>query len=200
MDILGERWAVPVMRELMLGPRRFSDLKASINGISANALTRRLARLEEVGTIMRTTLPPPASVQVYALTQWGGELGPVLQALGRWAVRSPEHDATRPFSPTSLLLSFRTMASPKALEGMNCSIQLHLKGEEFFWRSDDGAVSIGRGRIDAPDIRVRGDPSAVAGAVYMGLSAEELEIDGDLDKWRRFCGLFELPPKAGAAG
>ena len=198
MDILGERWAVPVMRELMLGPRRFSDLKASINGISANALTRRLARLEEVGTIMRETLPPPASVRVYRLTQWGAELGPVLQALGRWAVRSPEHDPTRPFSPTSLMLSIRTMAAPAALEGKSAAIQFELGGEAYFWVCDAGAVDIGRGEVEAPDLHVRGDSSAVAAAIYMGAEGDDVEIAGDQDLWRWFRTLFVLPPKASA--
>ena len=107
MDIIGERWALPVMRELMLGPRRFGELKASLRGISANVLTQRLEGLEATGVLKRSRLPPPASVQVYELTPWGYEAGPIFQAMGRWAVKSPTHDPTRPFSAVSLMLSFR---------------------------------------------------------------------------------------------
>ncbi|MBD59208.1 MAG: transcriptional regulator [Citromicrobium sp.] len=196
MDIIGERWAVPVMRELMLGPRRFSELKTSINGISANALTRRLARLEEVGAILREVLPPPASVQVYALTAWGAELGPVLQALGRWAVRSPEHDPTRPFSPTSLMLSLRAMASAEALHGMSAAIRFVLNGEDFFWRCEDGAVAVGRGEIESPDLTVSGNSSAVAAAIYGGADSADVSVEGEDALWARFRALFTLPPKA----
>ena len=109
MDIIGERWALPVMRELMLGPRRFSDLRRSLPLLSANVLTQRLAGLEEAGIVTRKRLPAPANVQVYALTPWGQEAGPIFQVLGRWAARSPRHDPMRPFSPVSLMLSMRTM-------------------------------------------------------------------------------------------
>ena len=114
MDLIGERWSMPLIRELLLGPRRFSDLRASLRGISANVLTQRLEGLEAAGVLVRRKLPPPASVQVYELTPWGYEAAPIFQALGRWAVRSPHHDPTRPFSPVSLMLSLRTMFSDAA--------------------------------------------------------------------------------------
>ena len=67
MDLIGERWSMPLIRELLLGPRRFGDLKTSLNGISANVLSQRLEGLEEAGVLIRRKLPPPASVQVYEL-------------------------------------------------------------------------------------------------------------------------------------
>ncbi|MBA3577769.1 MAG: helix-turn-helix transcriptional regulator, partial [Sphingomonas sp.] len=73
LELIGERWALLVLRELMLGPRRFTELKAELPGISANVLTQRLAELEERGLVRRTRLPPPASVQVYEATRWGLE-------------------------------------------------------------------------------------------------------------------------------
>src|ERR671919_409087 len=88
MDLVGERWALLVMRELMLGPKRFSDLRADLPGISANVLTQRLEGLEAAGIVVRRKLPPPASSQVYELTRWGYESEPIFQALGRWAARS----------------------------------------------------------------------------------------------------------------
>src|ERR687889_1230549 len=104
LDLVGERWALLVMRELMLGPRRFRDLKASLPAISANVLTQRLEGLEAAGVLVRRKLPPPASAQVYELTAWGRESEPIFQALGRWAARSPAHDPGLPFSTASLLL------------------------------------------------------------------------------------------------
>ncbi|HEY0327352.1 MAG TPA: helix-turn-helix domain-containing protein, partial [Allosphingosinicella sp.] len=133
MDLIGERWAMPVIRELLMGPRRFGDLKRSLNGISANVLTQRLEGLEAAGILARRKLPPPASVQVYELTPWGYEAAPIFQALGRWAVRSPRHDPSRPFSPVSLMLSMRTMVADTAAGDFEARIQLVMKGEPFFW-------------------------------------------------------------------
>src|SRR5918912_1181169 len=103
LDLVGERWALLVMRELMLGPKRFSDIRAGLPGISANVLTQRLEGLEAAGVLVRRKLPSPASAQVYELTPWGYEAEPIFQALGRWAARSPEHDPSLPFSAVSLM-------------------------------------------------------------------------------------------------
>src|SRR5215213_3923003 len=92
LDLIGERWAMLVLRELAYGPRRFSELKADLPGISANVLTQRLAELERRGLVRKVKLPPPASVQVYEATHWGLEAVPLIASLGRWAARSPLHD------------------------------------------------------------------------------------------------------------
>src|ERR1700712_553090 len=89
LDLVGERWALLVIRELLLGPKRFGDLRDSLPGISANVLTQRLEGLEATGVLTRHKLPPPANAQVYELTPWGYESEPIFQTLGRWAARSP---------------------------------------------------------------------------------------------------------------
>src|SRR5205085_4882656 len=142
LDLVGERWALLVMRELMLGPKRFGDLRASLPGISANVLTQRLESLEAIGALNRRKLPPPASVQVYELTPWGYESEPIFQALGRWAARSPSHDPTLPLSAVSLMLSFRTMFDPARARGFAARIGFRI-GEESF------VVVIAKGRLDA---------------------------------------------------
>ena len=111
MELLGERWAMLVLRELAYGPRRFSELKADLLGISANVLTQRLGELEERGLVVKKKLPSPANVQGYEATEWGLEAEPIVQTLGRWAARSPRHDPTLPISGVSILLSVRTMYS-----------------------------------------------------------------------------------------
>src|SRR3546814_2392055 len=95
------------MRELMLGPKRFSDLRADLPGISANVLTQRLEGLESSGLLARRKLPAPASTQVYELTEWGYEAEPIVQSLGSWAARSPQHDPALPISATSLMTRCR---------------------------------------------------------------------------------------------
>src|SRR5690349_5689975 len=132
LDLVGERWALLVMRELMLGPKRFSDLRESLPGISANVLTQRLEGLEAAGVLIRRKLPPPASAQVYELTEWGYESEPIFQALGRWAARSPTHDPTLPFSAASLLLSLRTMLDAGRAQGLAARIGFRLSENETF--------------------------------------------------------------------
>lgn len=198
MGIIGERWAVPVIRELSLGPRRFSDIKRGINGISANALTQRLTKLEQAGVLEKGILPPPASVQVYGLTPWGQETGPLLQMLGRWAVKSPDHDPSRPFSATSLMLSFRTMFTLDGAEDFSASIGFVLDGEDFYWTRRDGQLSVGRGMAEGVDVVIRGTPSAVAAQVYRGQRSaqSDISVSGDERVWMRFIGGFQMPEKA----
>src|SRR5919112_6180673 len=85
LELLGERWAMLVLRELAYGPRRFSELKSDLQGISANVLTQRLTELEARGLVKKVRLPPPASVQVYEATEWGLEAVPTIASLGKWA-------------------------------------------------------------------------------------------------------------------
>ena len=196
MDLIGERWSMPLIRELLLGPRRFSDLRASLHGISANVLTQRLEGLEAAGVLLRRRLPPPASVQVYELTPWGYEAAPIFQALGRWAVRSPHHDPTRPFSPVSLMLSLRTMFADAAAGEFAARIQLVMNGEPFFWVREKGTIAIGRGEIEHPDLTLTGTPSDIAGFVYVGAPLDSIRAEGDLRLARRLPSFFPMPDKA----
>ena len=200
MDLIGDRWAMPIVRELLLGPRRFSDIKASLRVISANVLTQRLGDLEQAGLLTRRKLPPPASVQVYELTLWGYESAPIFQAMGRWAVRSPRHDPTKPFSPVSLMLSLRTMFSPQVAGDFAARIQLRLGEEDFFWIREGQDIRIGRGEIERPDLILAGaSPSDIAAVVYGGAPAESIMTAGDIDLAHRFATFFPMPPKADSA-
>jgi DNA-binding HxlR family transcriptional regulator len=200
MDLIGDRWAMPVVRELLLGPRRFGDIKASLRGISANVLTQRLGELEQAGLVTKRKLPPPASVQVYELTQWGYESAPIFQAMGRWAVRSPRHDPTKPFSPVSLMLSLRTMFSPQAAGDFGARIQLLLGEEEFFWIREGQDIRIGRGAIERPDLVLRGESASdIAAVMYGGAPPESILAEGDVELLRRLPTFFPMPEKAAAS-
>jgi DNA-binding HxlR family transcriptional regulator len=202
LDLVGERWALLVMRELMLGPKRFSDLRESLPGISANVLTQRLESLEAAGVLMRRKLPPPGAAQVYELTEWGYESEPIFQALGRWAARSPAHDPTLPFSAASFFLSLRTMLDSSKAAGIDARIGFRLGEETFLAHLADGRIDIARGALDRADLILTGTPPVLAGAIYGGQTLEALEgagllrIEGDRELARRFIGLFPLPPKA----
>lgn len=202
LDLVGERWALLVMRELMLGPRRFSDLRASLPGISANVLTQRLEGLEAAGVLVRRRLPPPAATQVYELTPWGYESEPILQALGRWAAHSPAHDPRLPISTASLLLSLRTMFDPARAEGLDARIGFRIGEEAFLARLADGLLRIAAGPLDGADLVFTGTAQALAGAIYGGQALAALEragalrIEGDRALAERFVTLFPLPSKA----
>src|SRR3712207_438329 len=152
LDLVGERWALLVMRELMLGPKRFSDLRADLPGISANVLTQRLAGLEAAGVLVRRKLPPPASAHVYELTPWGYESEPIFQALGRWAARSPEHDPSLPLSAVSLFLSFRTMIDPQRAGSLDARIGFRIGAETFLARLAEGRIAVARDALDEADV------------------------------------------------
>jgi DNA-binding HxlR family transcriptional regulator len=204
LDLIGERWALLVLRELMLGPKRFSDIRADLPGISANVLTQRLEGLESSGLVVRRKLPPPAATRVYELTEWGYEAEPIIQAMGRWATRSPGHDPTLPLSATSLMLSFRTMGDPARMAGLDARIGFAIGAERFLLRLAGGRIEVGRGPIDGADAVVTGPAAAIAGAVYGGVPLDALEaegalrIEGDRSLAGRFTTLFPLPPKADA--
>lgn len=112
LDLIGERWALIVVRELLLGPKRFVDLEQDIAGINPGVLARRLQAMVESGIVMRRALPRPADVTVYDLTDWGRELEDVNAALSRWAVRSPRLPLHADMSPDTLVLAMRAHARP----------------------------------------------------------------------------------------
>jgi DNA-binding HxlR family transcriptional regulator len=195
-----------VIRELMLGPKRFGDLRGDLPGISANVLTQRLESLEAAGVLTRRKLPPPASAQVYELTPWGYEAEPIFQSLGRWAARSPAHDPSLPLSAVSLLLSFRTMFNSKQARDLAARIGFRFGRETFLVRIEAGQVEAARGENAQADVVFTGPPPVVAAAVYGGVPLATLEaqgalaLEGDRALAERFVTLFTLPPKVGAAG
>lgn len=206
LDLIGERWALLVIRELMLGAKRFSDIRADLPGISANTLTQRLEGLERAGIVIRSQLPPPASGQVYELTEWGYQSKPIMGALGRWATRSPGHDPTLHFSPVSLMLSFEAMGQPGLPRDIHAVIGFRLGRESYGARITGGAIRAERGLPAGADLVFAGAPAAVAAAVYGGVPLAALEadgaltIEGDRKLAERFVALFPLPPKAGSNG
>src|SRR5437588_4170411 len=122
LELIGDRWSMLVLRELAYGPRRFSELKSDLPGISANVLSQRLAELEQRQVVRRSRLPPPASVQVYEATEWGLEAAPVIALLGKWAARSPMHDPTLPISHVAIMMSLQTMLDPTLAGDMEAKL------------------------------------------------------------------------------
>lgn len=211
LDLVGERWALLVMRELMFGPRRFGDLKADLCGVSANVLTQRLEGLEASGIVRRKKLPPPASVQVYELTDWGYEAQPVFEVLGRWAARSPRHDPGLPISAISVMMSLRTMfdvAAWTASGAPETTVGFVFGEQTFRARIADGELTSARvadaAALSDCDLMFTGAPVAVPSFVYGMRPLAEMEAEGSLaltgDRAaaERFQTWFGLPEKAAA--
>ena len=202
LDLVGDRWALLVIRELFFGPRRFGDLRQSLPGISANVLTQRLEELASRGIVVRRVLPPPASTPVYDLTDWGRESEPIFQTLGRWAARSPSHDPTLAFSASSLLLSLRTMFDGGRAARFEGRIGLRIGRESFVARIANGAIEVGLGDVSGAECVFTGDARTIAAAIYGGqplaalAASGALGVEGDRALSERFVTWFPLPPKA----
>ena len=202
MELVGERWSMLIIRELMLGGRRFSDLRASLPGISAKVLTERLAGLEQAGVLTKRKLPPPAATQVYELTEWGYLAEPAIQELGRWAARSPLHDPRLPLSPVSFLLSMRTLLDRERARELKAVIGFDTDGEQFVGRLGDGALPIVREEPKGVDVLFRARTPMELAALFYGkvpvdewLEGEGRAIEGDRALAQRYLDLFGLPKK-----
>jgi DNA-binding HxlR family transcriptional regulator len=196
LELIGERWAPLVLRELMFGPRRFSGLRADLPGISANVLTQRLTELEERGLVRKTRLPPPASVQVYEATEWGLEAAPLMRALGRWAVRSPKHDSGRSISAVSVMMSMQTMFDAGRAGDLQPRVGFRFGDTTFVADIRDGAIEVRRGNPEGAEVIFDATPEEIAAVLYGGASLETIDTTGDMALAKRFITLFPLPSKA----
>src|SRR5688500_1050230 len=148
LDLVGERWALLVVRELLLGPKRFTDLRASLPGISPNILAQRLRELDRAGVVRRRKLPPPAGPQIYELTEWGHDLDEIIIGLGRWGLHSPAMPVQTPLSQDSNVLSLRVLFNQDAARGVSIRFTLRLGEVPFGILIDDGTLHVSRGEID----------------------------------------------------
>jgi DNA-binding HxlR family transcriptional regulator len=204
LDVIGERWALLIVRELLLGPKRFTDLRAGMPGASPDVLAQRLRELKDAGVVRQATLPPPAGSKVYELTDWGMELEPVVTQLGRWGSRSEslDHDAHR--SIDSLVLSLRALFRPAAAKGLRATIGLRLGENEFSVKVGDGQLHLARGTAERPTATIDTDPQTLAALLYGGralndaLRTGEVTVAGETAVVTRFMRLFPLPEPATA--
>jgi DNA-binding HxlR family transcriptional regulator len=202
LDIVGERWTLLVVRELLLGPKRFTDLREGLPGISTNILADRLETLELSGVARRRTLPPPAGSRVYELTDWGRELETVVAAIGRWGVRSPWRSEEDEIGVDGLMVSFKTMFDPEAAGDLEARYEVVFGEHGFALEVEDGSIRVYRGAPPDPDARIETDVDTLATLVYEDgdldetLRAGEVEIEGDRPAVERLMGLFRLPKPA----
>ncbi|WP_127791919.1 helix-turn-helix domain-containing protein [Agromyces sp. LHK192] len=205
LDLVGERWALLVVRELLFGPKRFTDLRTGLPGASPNVLALRLRELESNGIVSRRRLPPPAAtVSVYELTPWGTQLEPVIIALGRWGGRSPSLDPDAPISVDSVMLALKTSFSPDLAEGFDAEVTVRMREDVFDVRVSAGEITIRRGEAGRADAVVTADPATINDIVWNGrplddgIDAGDLSITGDRGTVERLVTLFPLPEPASA--
>ncbi len=199
LDLVGERWALLVVRELLLGPKRFTDLQAGLPNASPNVLSERLRELERAGVVRRGKLPPPAGSRVYELTDWGRELEDIVISLGRWAVRSPSPPQDAPIGVDSIALALRAFFDPGAAKGLRASYELRLGEDRLRVAVADDAIEVARGQADRADATIETDPGTLNAVLWDGRSLADaqssgnLSIEGDKAAVKHFVRLFPLP-------
>lgn len=182
LDRVGQRWTLLIVRELLLGPKRFTDLREGLPGVATNLLTDRLRQLQEEGLVRQRELPPPSSSAVYELTEAGEGLRPVVEALirwgGRWMVAGAGDDV---FRGGWLALALESLGAGTALAEERV-IQFDTGSEATTLRLGGGRISVAGPEVD-PELVVRGDPALVlgltAGAVPAVAAASGLELEPD---------------------
>jgi DNA-binding HxlR family transcriptional regulator len=199
LDLIGERWALLIVRELLLGPKRFTDLRAGMPGASADVLAQRLRELSESGVVRRKKLPPPAGSEVYEITEWGADLEPVITHLGRWGSRSATFDPAADSSVDSLVLSLRALFDPQAAQGFSATIGLRLDEHDFVVAIADRQLYVTRGEAEHPVATLDTDAPILASLLYGGRTLKdavrsgEAAIGGETSVIARFLRRFPLP-------
>jgi DNA-binding HxlR family transcriptional regulator len=205
LDVLGERWTLLIVRDLFLGPKRYTDLREGLPGIATDLLTARLRTLERAGLVRRRTLPRPAPATVYELTDRGRLLGPVLRGLaqvGFTLLHEVPEDADVP--PERLALALRAAYRPTAAPEDDATYQLILDDEPFVAAVRAGELDVARGTTPRADLTLRSDPVTLIRLLQGGTTADEaltagrLEADGPRAALDRFVAAFAWPPAMSA--
>jgi DNA-binding HxlR family transcriptional regulator len=195
LDRIGERWSVLIVRELLLGPLRFSELARSVGGAPTDVLTRRLRDLEADGIVARRVLESPASGSVYELTEVGYGLEDVVLDLGRWGLNFYRLEDLPGLVTTSLANALRVILAPPE-DSETIVLQLHGEGHSNWLRIGGGESSAGRGTAEHADLTLSGDAPDVIAAIGIGGEAEErVEVEGDREVLLRLRGWVELPAR-----
>lgn len=178
LDIVGERWALLVVRELLLVPRRFSELRHALPNASSNLLADRLRELEQHGVIRRRKRESTAGPWVYELTAWGEKLEPIVLALGKWGVEAPTPSEPTSLSATSVLLYLREAARPAPASSIVC--RLDLDGSVWTIRTDSGKVQVRSGEPATADISLRADPETLGNLIASPAALDASLAEGNI--------------------
>jgi DNA-binding HxlR family transcriptional regulator len=200
LEVVGERWALLVVRDLLVGPKRFTDLLRGLAGIPSNVLTARLKELENAGVARRRVLPRPARAVVYELTAYGLELEPVVVELGRWGAKNlgdPRPDET--ITVDSLITALRTTFHPEAARKFRAGYELRVGEIVLHARVHDGRVDVAEGALHGADLTIDAGPgirAVMAGELSPADAIENgtVHLTGDPELLTRFADIFRIEP------
>ncbi|MBE8522968.1 helix-turn-helix transcriptional regulator [Amycolatopsis sp. H6(2020)] len=203
LEIVGERWSLLVVRDLMLGPKRFTDLQQTLPRIPVSILTSRLNELEESGVVRRRVLSQLDAGVVYELTEYGCELDHIVLDLALWGARSltyPRPDEV--FTLDTAIISLYTVFQEEAAAGVHVNYELHHLGGEMIVHAmvDDGSLKASSGALPAADLVIEPQGPALIDLLNGNLSAREaldsgkVRITGDPAHLELFTRLFHIPP------
>jgi DNA-binding HxlR family transcriptional regulator len=199
LDVVGERWALLVVRELLLGPQRFSELRRALPNASSNLISDRLHELEDRGVMRRRKLPPPAGSWVYELTEWGRRLEPIVLALGAWALDVALPPAPRTLSATSALLFLRDVMQPDP-DAAATTWRLELDQRVWTVELAGGRVHVEAGEPMTAETSIRTDPETLVALLQdpRGLDAavsdHSVAVAGDTSALRRILNAASVAP------
>jgi DNA-binding HxlR family transcriptional regulator len=200
LEVVGERWALLVVRDLLVGPKRFTDLLHGLPGIPSNVLTARLKELENAGVARRRVLPRPARAVVYELTEYGLELEPVVVELGRWGAKNlgdPRPDET--ITVDSLITALRSTFRAEAARGFRAGYELRVGEIVLHARVEDGRVEVAAGPLPGADLAIAAGPgirALMAGDMSPAeaVATGTVQLTGDPALLTRFAAIFRIDP------
>jgi DNA-binding HxlR family transcriptional regulator/putative sterol carrier protein len=199
LELVGERWALLVVRDLILSPKRFTDLRRGLPRIPSNVLSARLKELEEAGIVRRRLLPRPQTGVVYELTEFGQELEEVVLRLGLWGARTlgePRPEDT--VNPDSMMLALRATFRPEAARGLRASYELRLGEIVLHARVDKGSLEVAEGPLPDADLILETDLALrllMSGDLSPrdAVKSGKVRIVGKIDLLERFAEMFHIP-------
>ena len=195
LDVIGDRWALLVVRELVLGPKRFSDLRAGLPRVAPDVLSQRLRELEAADVLRRAKLPPPSGAPVYERTDWGQDLEPLVIGLGRWGSRAPFPGGDAGLGVDAFVIALKTLFQPAGFAGV---VDLRLAEDRFVLEVRGGRFEARRGVAEDPDLTILAEPGPLAAALWHGGPLDDIELLGDVALFDRFRAAFPAPVRVSA--
>ncbi|HEX6238547.1 MAG TPA: helix-turn-helix domain-containing protein [Acidimicrobiales bacterium] len=200
LDVVGNRWSLLVIRELLDGPKRYTDLLDGLPGIPTDVLAARLREFEEAGLVERDVLPPPAASRVYRLTEIGRDLEPAIVALARWGLRRLPSQGPAAFKPSWLAVALKALFRPETAQGLSTTVDVVVAGDRLRVAIDHGTLSFDHHPTGEPDAVIEADPRTLltaaidAGAAATALARGTLRVTGDPDALTAIQESFSLAP------
>jgi DNA-binding HxlR family transcriptional regulator len=198
LEIVGERWALLIIRDLLVGPRRFTDLRQGLPRIPTNVLSTRLCELEDAGIVRRRVLPRPSKSVVYELTAYGGELESTVLSLGRWGARAlGEPGPDDLVTVDSLIMAMRSTFRPAAARGRDVSYELRVGEIVIHMRIAKGKLEVADGALPDADLAIDTGP-AIKALMAGEISPAEAKANGSVhligpaNLLARFVEIFHL--------